>query len=216
MSVCISACLLNRAYVLGEGGSNGFGNEALTKLLSMMTEAEYKNGQTIVIMAGYDAEMDTMLARNSGLKSRFSNKIDFKAWDAQKTCDFVVHSLTQKAKPIPFKFCEPSSGRGDVGAEAAALIVQGVAELIRRPGWANIRDAESVVRKITAARDTRLAAALSHAAASSDEEANCMHLADITAGINSFLATRSSATADEAPGPSTVFPPLPPSHTQVV
>jgi hypothetical protein len=35
--------------------------EALTKLLSMLTEPEYKS--TIVILAGYQVEMDTMLAR---------------------------------------------------------------------------------------------------------------------------------------------------------
>ena len=38
----------------------------------MLTEPEYMNGRTVVIMAGYETPMHTMLGRNTGLKSRFS------------------------------------------------------------------------------------------------------------------------------------------------
>ena len=38
----------------------------------MLTEPEYMNGRTVVIMAGYEKPMHTMLGRNPGLKSRFS------------------------------------------------------------------------------------------------------------------------------------------------
>ena len=44
----------------------------MTKLLSMLTEPEYKDGKIIVILAGYEKEMHFMLERNPGLKSRFT------------------------------------------------------------------------------------------------------------------------------------------------
>ncbi len=45
-----------QAYRLGGGG---YGKEAETKLLSMLTEPEYE--KTVVILAGYEKEMHHML-----------------------------------------------------------------------------------------------------------------------------------------------------------
>ena len=44
-----------------------YGEEALTTVLAAMTDPEYK---LVIIIAGYPKDMEQMLARNVGLKSR--------------------------------------------------------------------------------------------------------------------------------------------------
>lgn len=55
---------IDEAYELGKGT---FGEEALTTILAAMTDPEYK---LVIIIAGYPKDMEKMLARNVGLKSR--------------------------------------------------------------------------------------------------------------------------------------------------
>ena len=55
---------IDEAYELGKGA---YGEEALTTVLAAMTDPEYK---VVIIIAGYPKDMEAMLARNVGLKSR--------------------------------------------------------------------------------------------------------------------------------------------------
>ena len=56
---------IDEAYELGKGT---FGEEALTTVLAAMTDPDYK---LVIIIAGYPEDMENMLARNVGLKSRY-------------------------------------------------------------------------------------------------------------------------------------------------
>ena len=56
---------IDEAYELGKGI---YGEEALTTVLAAMTDPEYK---LVIIIAGYPEDMENMLARNVGLKSRY-------------------------------------------------------------------------------------------------------------------------------------------------
>src|SRR3546814_11935832 len=62
---------IDEAYKLGEGV---YGEEALVTILEAMTSPEYKG--LVIIIAGYEKEIETMLARNVGLKSRFTQFFD--------------------------------------------------------------------------------------------------------------------------------------------
>jgi SpoVK/Ycf46/Vps4 family AAA+-type ATPase len=67
---------IDEAYTLSQGGGGGsdFGQEAIDCLLKRM---EDDRGKFVTIAAGYDKEMKKFLSSNSGLKSRFSDYIDF-------------------------------------------------------------------------------------------------------------------------------------------
>ena len=67
---------IDEAYALiqGEDGSQDYGPEAIATLIKMM---EDNRDRLVVILAGYEDEMEQMLASNPGLKSRFKTKIDF-------------------------------------------------------------------------------------------------------------------------------------------
>jgi type VII secretion ATPase EccA len=68
---------IDEAYALiqtGLSGGDAFGREAVDTLLARM---ESDRDRLVVIIAGYDAEIDRFLASNEGLASRFTKRIRF-------------------------------------------------------------------------------------------------------------------------------------------
>lgn len=72
---------IDEAYTLiqsGLSGGDAFGREALDTLLARM---ENDRERLVVIIAGYDVEIDRFLAANEGLASRFSKRIRFPSYN---------------------------------------------------------------------------------------------------------------------------------------
>ena len=72
---------IDEAYTLiqtGLSGGDAFGREAVDTLLARM---ENDRDRLVVIIAGYDAEIDRFLAANEGLSSRFSKRIRFPSYE---------------------------------------------------------------------------------------------------------------------------------------
>jgi SpoVK/Ycf46/Vps4 family AAA+-type ATPase len=68
---------IDEAYSLvneGDGQGDRFGNEAVQALLK---RAEDDREELIIILAGYERQMENFLATNPGLNSRFGNRIKF-------------------------------------------------------------------------------------------------------------------------------------------
>nr|WP_090278851.1 type VII secretion AAA-ATPase EccA [Mycolicibacterium komanii]CRL74511.1 ATPase central domain-containing protein [Mycolicibacterium komanii] len=78
---------VDEAYTLiqtGLAGGDAFGREAVDTLLARM---ENDRDRLVVIIAGYDAEIDRFLASNEGLASRFTKRIRFQSYDATELGD---------------------------------------------------------------------------------------------------------------------------------
>jgi len=75
-------------------GSVSFGREAIDTLTGSITSADFK-GNLLVIMAGYEPQMDALMANaNPGFTSRFNKKrIVFPAWSAMQAGDAVVAEI---------------------------------------------------------------------------------------------------------------------------
>ncbi|KAL1518601.1 hypothetical protein AB1Y20_002889 [Prymnesium parvum] len=129
---------IDEAYTLGAGP---FGQEAVDQLVQLMTEPQHKQ-KTAVILAGYPAEMDSMMATcNPGLRSRVCGRIEFPDWDA----DDCVNFLTKRCEGLDMT----------LRADAARLLQTELREIRSRPGWANVRDAEHVYDLFYKARAMR-------------------------------------------------------------
>ncbi|GLE55301.1 type VII secretion AAA-ATPase EccA [Mycobacteroides chelonae] len=78
---------IDEAYTLiqtGLSGGDAFGREAVDTLLARM---ENDRDRLVVIIAGYDGEIDRFLASNDGLSSRFTKRIRFASYTSAELGD---------------------------------------------------------------------------------------------------------------------------------
>ena len=78
---------IDEAYSLYRGEQDSFGLEAIDTLVKGM---EDHRDELVVILAGYTREMETFLTANSGLASRFPNKIEFPDYTADELLDITA------------------------------------------------------------------------------------------------------------------------------
>lgn len=72
---------IDEAYSLSKGGPQDFGKEAIDELVKMM---EDNKDELIVILAGYNREMDEFMKMNSGLASRFPITMEFNDYNEEE------------------------------------------------------------------------------------------------------------------------------------
>ena len=70
---------IDEAYTLANGGTNDYGPEAIATLLKRM---EDDRDRLVVILAGYNTEIETFINSNPGLRSRFNRYIHFEDYTA--------------------------------------------------------------------------------------------------------------------------------------
>ena len=78
MSALGGILFIDEAYALA---TDSYGKEAIDTIVKLM---EDHRGNIIVILAGYEKEMEEFLKTNSGLKSRFPLNVDFKDYSLQE------------------------------------------------------------------------------------------------------------------------------------
>lgn len=138
---------IDEAYSLaGEGYSGGdaFGSEAVSTLLK---RAEDDRERLIIILAGYHRDMERFLARNQGLASRFTTRVDFPSYTAEQLREIAVRHAAQAG--------------GDEWDEAALRELHDTVASVRSRGLVdrlgNARFVRSLYEAAAAARDLRLA-----------------------------------------------------------
>jgi stage V sporulation protein K len=72
---------IDEAYSLARGGEKDFGKEAIDCMVKAM---EDHKDELILILAGYQNEMDKFIKTNPGLRSRFPIHIDFPDYNEQE------------------------------------------------------------------------------------------------------------------------------------
>lgn len=72
---------IDEAYSLANGGTNDYGPEAIATLLKRM---EDDRDRLVVILAGYNQEIETFINSNPGLRSRFNRYIHFEDYTASE------------------------------------------------------------------------------------------------------------------------------------
>ena len=87
---------IDEAYSLYRGEQDSFGLEAIDTLVKGM---EDHRDELVVILAGYTKEMETFLTANSGLASRFPNKIEFPDYTADELLAMAAWPATRWKRP---------------------------------------------------------------------------------------------------------------------
>jgi hypothetical protein len=128
---------IDEAYRLGEGP---FAKEAIDELVGLLTQERYIH-KIVVILAGYDQDMNRLLSTNSGLSSRFPEEVIFQNMSPSH-CLQVLSSELRKKKIHLEEMDESSS---PVYMEMEDL----VKDMSRLPSWGNARDIKDLANQIT-------------------------------------------------------------------
>lgn len=84
---------IDEAYSLSRGKGDVFGTEAIDALVKGM---EDNRDDLVVILAGYEREMQEFLKTNSGLKSRFPNIVHFEDYTIEEMCQIADVTVAAK------------------------------------------------------------------------------------------------------------------------
>jgi SpoVK/Ycf46/Vps4 family AAA+-type ATPase len=136
---------IDEAYSLvneGDGQADRFGNEAVQALLK---RAEDDREDLVIILAGYEKQMENFLASNPGLASRFATRVKFPSYTPAELLQ-IAESCVER--------------RGDVlDADARPALWRMFEEVARRrivDDLGNGRFVRSLVEKAAEARDVRV------------------------------------------------------------
>ncbi len=136
----------DEAYRLGEGH---FAQEAINELVDSITKPQF-TGKMVIILAGYDNDMNNLLRVNEGLSSRFADEVMFPSLAPRDCLDLLKGKLNQSAIAFP-SMQDP---------EINAYLLDRLLDLSKLPAWGNARDvqtlAKSMVRRMFQTNTTKV------------------------------------------------------------
>ncbi|RDI54540.1 type VII secretion ATPase EccA [Nocardia mexicana] len=168
---------IDEAYTLiqeGLSGGDAFGKEAVDTLLARM---ENDRDKLVVIIAGYEDQIDRFLASNDGLASRFTKRIRFSSYGAEelvRIADHIAHKkdsvLSEQAREVLHDRCEQLAEQTRNGRRLIDLAGNG-------------RFVRNVVEAAEAERDYRFTRENVDVAAMTNEELMTVDAFDISAAL---------------------------------
>lgn len=124
---------VDEAYRLAEGM---FAQEAVNELVDTMTKPKFA-GKLVIILAGYDNDMNKLLRMNEGLSSRFADEITFPSLNPEYCIQLLSSILEQN------KILAPT-----LDNEKFQTLFGELSEL---PGWGNARDVQTLAKSMVRA-----------------------------------------------------------------
>lgn len=136
---------IDEAYSLVNSEADTFGREAVDTLIQ---EMENRRDSMMVIMAGYEKQMDAFMNANPGFRSRVPNIIHFDSYTTDEMVEIFEHMV-----------------KGENYYFASWKVIEAVRGLIenksREPDFGNARGVRNLFDKVKYAQDERLAKELS-------------------------------------------------------
>ena len=127
---------VDEAYRLSQGH---FAQEAIDELVGLITQPTFKS-KLIIILAGYEEDMNNLMSVNSGLSSRFPHQIVFSNMEARDCLRIVLKELTKKNVRFP----ELEDESSVLYKEMKSL----VDDLASLPDWGNARDMMTLSKEL--------------------------------------------------------------------
>jgi DNA polymerase III delta prime subunit len=137
---------IDEAYRLADGP---YGKEAMDELVDCITKPEFAQ-RLIIILAGYDSEINQLMSTNPGLTSRFPESIQFKTFSPPDCFELLQKLFEKRKKELKDK------GQADIDLAVLECPSHDFKEslsdkfdrLSKMDGWANARDVGSLAKGI--------------------------------------------------------------------
>jgi hypothetical protein len=134
-SVMGKILFIDEAYRLAEGH---FATEAMDELVDCMTNPKYAK-KMVIILAGYDKDIDRLLSTNPGLNSRFPETVFFKHMEPATCLKLLTKDLQKRSDtPLDLTVITPPS------PELENQILELFAKLAALDSWGNGRDVKEL------------------------------------------------------------------------
>ena len=129
---------IDEAYRLAEGH---FAKEAMDEIVDCITKPAFFQ-KLIIILAGYEADINRLMSINPGLTSRFPETITFRALDQNECVELFKILLKKKKKHLDIIALETAS------AAFQREMLYRFEVLASLSNWANARDVGTIVKSI--------------------------------------------------------------------
>ncbi|KAE8380077.1 P-loop containing nucleoside triphosphate hydrolase protein [Aspergillus bertholletiae] len=137
--------LIDEAYRLAEGQ---FAKEAMDEIVACITHPKFAQ-KLIIILAGYEEDINRLMTINPGLTSRFPESIVFNGLDPDTSITLLTTLLSEKRDELREKGREFNIGILEyLPADLRGKMLSHFADLCRTPNWANARDIQDLAKKI--------------------------------------------------------------------
>ena len=127
---------VDEAYRLSEGQ---FATEAINELVDLLTKPKFK-GKLIVVLAGYEKDINNLISVNPGLSSRFPEQIVFQDLELQHCLELLWCSIQAQGIETP-TLTDPQRR---VHQKLTATLTK----LASLPSWGNARDIKTLATTI--------------------------------------------------------------------
>ncbi|KAK0726799.1 P-loop containing nucleoside triphosphate hydrolase protein, partial [Lasiosphaeria miniovina] len=121
---------VDEAYHLSD---NRFGQEAVAEMMNLLTQDKYRN-KIIVILAGYDKDINRLLSVNPGFGSRFSEVLKFDHLPPEQCSRLLVRCLQEQ--------------KLDTSTLTDTKLLGLFQDLTILLGWGNARDVKTIARSV--------------------------------------------------------------------
>lgn len=136
---------VDEAYRLGDGR---FAKEAIDEIVDAVTKDTYAK-KLIIVMAGYEKDINRLMSINSGLTSRFPEAIDFRAFTPAECFDLLCKVLQGQKKRISAEGHNLDISILEAPTPAfMAQVKQWFTRLGGQDGWANARDVQNIAQEV--------------------------------------------------------------------
>ena len=133
---------IDEAYRLAEGG---FATEAMDELVDCLTKPKFVQ-KLVVILAGYDKDIDRLMSMNPGLTSRFPETVIFKHLEPETCLELLVKVLTdlkkRKNAPLDLSIIDPPTN------QLHQQLLELFSKLSVLESWGNARDVKSLAKSM--------------------------------------------------------------------
>lgn len=129
-----SALFIDEAYTLAGGGENDYGKKAVEVLLKQMSD---RQGEFLLIAAGYEKEMNSFLDSNAGLRRRFGLTFHFEDYIPEELMEITElyiqgYGITVEAKDALVRHYQDIYERRDETFGNAGLAKKMAKEMTRK------------------------------------------------------------------------------------